>query len=65
MENQSERICHRGVCNNPDATYFNHSTREYYCASCAYDIQDYENTQHEPFCIFVEFYRGKDNENNK
>jgi len=55
-EEIEEFTCHRKVCDNPDPTYYNHSTREYYCGSCAMAIQEYENTMKEPFCIFTEFY---------
>lgn len=28
-------ICYRGVCDNMNATWFNKSTKRYYCQSCA------------------------------
>lgn len=30
--------CNRSMCQKPGATWFNHSTRAYYCHSCAYII---------------------------
>ena len=35
-------VCFRAVCNNEPATWYNHSTREYYCESCAM-ILNHEN----------------------
>jgi hypothetical protein len=37
--------CNRTVCEVIPATYYNYSTTKYYCRSCAFDIQDFENTQ--------------------
>lgn len=28
--------CNRTQCQKPGATWFNHSTRKYYCVDCAY-----------------------------
>ena len=33
-------VCNRKACDNPSAVYFNHSTRKYYCLSCAIRIND-------------------------
>jgi hypothetical protein len=30
--------CNRTACQKPGADWFNHSTRKYYCANCAYDL---------------------------
>lgn len=30
--------CNVTACQKPSATYFNYSTRKYYCAHCAYEI---------------------------
>lgn len=30
--------CNRMCCQRPNAVYFNHSTRAYYCRPCAEDI---------------------------
>lgn len=30
--------CNRSACLAPGAQWFNHSTRKYYCADCAYDL---------------------------
>ena len=28
-------LCNRTACDNPDASWYNHSTKKYYCSSCA------------------------------
>lgn len=28
-------ICYRTACNNTNAVFYNHSTREHYCPACA------------------------------
>lgn len=33
--------CYRGVCNNTGSTWFNHSTKQYYCVSCAASINEH------------------------
>lgn len=33
-------LCNRTACQAPGATWFNHSTRAYYCASCAKQINE-------------------------
>lgn len=33
--------CYRTACKNKVAIYYNHSTKEHYCASCAHLINDY------------------------
>lgn len=33
--------CNRTACQQPGATYFNTSTRAYYCEPCARDITDF------------------------
>ena len=30
--------CNRTACDNPEAVYYNHSTRKHYCYSCAMQI---------------------------
>jgi hypothetical protein len=40
METMSRR-CQRKACGRPGATYFNTSTRAYYCPSCAKAINEY------------------------
>ncbi len=49
--------CNRTVCKQPAALYSN-STLKWYCESCAFDIQEFENTMPEPFKIFEKFYVG-------
>jgi len=51
--------CNRTACSAGPAIYFNKSTRKHYCVSCAMDIQEFENTQPEPFCLFEDFYKPK------
>lgn len=33
-------LCNRSACLKPGAIYYNHSTREHYCAECAKLIND-------------------------
>lgn len=33
--------CNRTACNNNPANFFNHSTKKYYCGSCALKINEY------------------------
>lgn len=33
-----EGHCNRSACLKPGATWYNHSTRKYYCGSCAHDL---------------------------
>jgi len=49
--------CNRTVCEAFPATYYNYSTNKYYCVNCAWDIQDFENTQKNPAMIFSEFWK--------
>lgn len=32
--------CNRRACQKPGATWFNHSTRRYYCANCAWELNN-------------------------
>ncbi len=32
--------CNRTACQRPGANWFNHSTRRYYCQSCAFMLND-------------------------
>lgn len=57
MKGDERDKCNRKVCNNK-ATMFNNSTKKWYCASCASDIQVFENGMRDPACVFKEFYRG-------
>jgi ribosomal protein L40E len=34
-------VCNRGVCENPNALWFNKSTRKYYCQPCALKIMSW------------------------
>lgn len=36
----SENCCARSACKKPGANYFNASTRQYYCESCAKRINE-------------------------
>lgn len=36
--------CNRTTCQIPGATWFNHSTRTYYCRHCAYEINHYNRS---------------------
>jgi hypothetical protein len=54
--------CNRAVCNGI-ATEFNYSTLSFYCESCAYDIQFFENGQPEPEMIFAKFFEAKESQN--
>ena len=38
MKGQYNAECNRTACNNQEAIYYNHSTREHYCHSCAMEI---------------------------
>ncbi len=49
--------CNRKACGAGPATYYNHSTQKWYCRDCAWDIQDFENTQKNPAMIFSEFWK--------
>lgn len=42
MTNKGDYLgsCNRSACNNDHATFYNHSTRRYYCADCAKLIND-------------------------
>lgn len=48
------QMCNRGVCGCRDATYFNHSTRKYYCRHCAMRINmhnpEFERLNDRPLC---------------
>lgn len=35
--------CNRTVCQQPQATWYNESTRAYYCRGCAIEIQQFES----------------------
>jgi len=35
-----QQECNRTVCKNSHADYYNYSTRKYYCAPCAFLIND-------------------------
>lgn len=37
-------ICNRTACSHEPAVYYNHSTRMYYCPSCAHDINKWNRT---------------------
>lgn len=36
--------CYRAACKNGKAVYFNHSTRMYYCRSCAFTLNEANET---------------------
>ena len=36
MKGEYNQECNRTACNNPQATYFNHSTEKYYCKEINY-----------------------------
>jgi hypothetical protein len=38
MKGKLNEECNRTACQKPGAVYYNHSTREHYCAECAYLI---------------------------
>jgi hypothetical protein len=38
MKGQLNGLCNRTACQRPGATWFNTSTRAYYCEDCARDI---------------------------
>lgn len=35
MKGKYNELCYRKVCNNTEAVFYNHSTREHYCIQCA------------------------------
>jgi hypothetical protein len=37
--------CNRTACQKPNATYYNHSTRKYYCKKCANMLNDYNRKE--------------------
>lgn len=54
--------CHRTACNNGKPTWWNQSTREYYCQACAHKINeanpDWQGTR--PLCYnSEELFRGQ------
>ena len=51
--------CERTTCGAGPAIYFNHSTKAWYCITCAFDIQEFENSMPEPVKIFDEFYKPR------
>lgn len=38
-------VCNRGVCNNPNALWWNKSTRKYYCQPCALKIMSWPENE--------------------
>ena len=38
MKGEYGQECNRTACNNQNAQFYNHSTRKYYCGSCAQTI---------------------------
>lgn len=35
MKGEFKQECNRTACSNADAVFYNHSTRKYYCGTCA------------------------------
>lgn len=38
IKGEKNGLCNRTACQAPGATYYNHSTRKYYCEPCANEI---------------------------
>ena len=59
MENKGEYNCecNRTACKNKHAIFYNHSTKKYYCGSCAYEInkwaQDFKKEYGHELCVKV------------
>lgn len=49
--------CNRTACNSQNAMFYNHSTRMYYCSSCAYEINrwapDFKREKGHELCVMV------------
>ena len=50
--------CNRTICKNI-AKHFHQYNGKYYCSVCAEAIQSYENSQINPWRVFLEFYIRK------
>jgi hypothetical protein len=44
MKGRYNKECNRTACNNQEAVFYNHSTRLYYCKSCAILINEQNRT---------------------
>ena len=45
LKGEYNGICNRTACQQPGATFFNHSTLKFYCPSCAHTINEYNRAE--------------------
>lgn len=45
LKGEYNGLCNRAICQQPGATFYNHSTRKHYCPSCAHTINEHNRVE--------------------